>query len=236
MKIRKIIFLLLLVSMVLTVPGPQDLRYMAGAVKVPLTLVVDAGHGGPDGGAEADDGTEEAKLNLAIAKTLQTEAERKGMRVIMTRTTAEGLYGDENLEKKWRKLEDMKCRRNIIEASEADAVISIHMNSFPADPAVRGAQVFYPKSGNAEVLRRSEELAKAVQESLTEGLADGTGRQHMGKGSVYLLENPAVPTVLVECGFLSNAEDLARMKNEKTQKKIAACILEGLLAWDGNIN
>jgi len=231
MKIRKIIFLFMLAAIVLTVPGPAELSVLTGQMKAPLTLVVDAGHGGPDGGAEAKDGTREADLNLAIAKALQTVGEKRGMKIILTRETKDGLYSSENLEKKWRKLEDMRCRKTIIEESKADAAVSIHMNCFQEDSNVRGAQTFYPKTGSADILAASEALAESIQKSLVEGLHDGSSRVHLGRGDVYLLENPSIPVVLVECGFLSNPQDAACLKQEKQQRKIAGCILDGIQAY-----
>lgn len=229
MKIKKKIFLALLVAIILTLPDPEEIQVLATKTAMPITLLIDAGHGGPDGGAEAEDGTLEAGLNLSIAKLLQSEAEKKGVQVMLTREGQDGLYSLENTEKKWRKLEDMTCRKEIIKRAEPDAVLSIHMNSFPQDQSVGGAQVFYPKSGNAEILRKSESLAEAIQNQLNEKLEDGRNRMHMAKGNVYLLENPEVPIVLVECGFLSNEEDLAKLKQKKFQKQIAACILNGVL-------
>lgn len=228
MKIKKIIFLILLTAIVLTAPGPEDLRILAGKTEQVLTLAVDAGHGGPDGGAEAADGTQEAGLNLAIAKALEKEAKKRGIHVVMTRETEDGLYAGENKEKKWRKLEDLQQRKDIIDAAKADAAVSIHMNCFKADASVRGAQVFYPKSGNAEILEASQMLAETVQRALVKGLNDGSNRIQMGRGEVYLMENPQIPMILVECGFLSNAEDLARLKQEQWQQKIAVCILDGI--------
>lgn len=228
MKKKKAIFLLFLVAIVVVSPGPGELYLLTGKIKQPMTLVVDAGHGGPDGGAEAADGTQEADLNLSIAKAVQEEGKKRGIKVVMTRETSEGLYSEKHLEKTWRKLEDMKCRKAMIESSEADIAVSVHMNCFTEDPAVRGAQVFFPKDGNAEMLKKSEKLAETIQSALVEGLDDGSNRSHMGRGEVYLLENPVIPTVLVECGFLSNPEDLGRLKQEKWQKKIAGCILDGV--------
>jgi len=236
MKIRKIMFWIMLAAIILTIPGPGELALLTGAAGKPLTLVIDAGHGGPDGGAEAADGTPEADLNLAIAKALQAEGEKRGIKIIMTRETKDGLYSGENLEKKWRKLEDMKCRKTIIEEAEADAAISIHMNCFQTDSSVRGAQTFYSKTGNAEILSHSEALAESIQKALVEGLDDGSSRVHLGRGDVYLLENPTIPAVLVECGFLSNPQDAASLKQGEYQKKVAACILDGIQACMANIN
>ena len=136
----------------------------------------------------------------------------------------------QNTEKKWSKLEDMKCRKAIMEGSGADVAVTIHMNCFKTDSTVRGAQVFYPKTGNAEILAASEALAETVQTALVKGLNDGSNRVQMGRGEVYLLENPPIPVILAECGFLSNPEDLGRLKQTAWQQKIATCILDGIEA------
>jgi len=228
-EMRKIIFICMLIGCVIAVPGPKELQQLASAVKPSLVMVIDAGHGGPDGGAEATDGTKEKDINLAIAKLLQKEAEKQGIKTIMTRENDDGLYESTNIEKKWKKLGDLKERKRIIHEAKPDVVVSIHLNSFWPDTSVRGAQVFYPKTGNEEILKASEKLAKNVQKSLIAGLNDGSNRVQLPKGDVYLLENPTVPTILIECGFLSNSDDLSRMKMEKWQRKIAASILDGLL-------
>lgn len=229
MKIKKIIFLVLLAAIILTLPDPKEIHVLATKTAMPVTLVIDAGHGGPDGGAVGNDGTLEADLNLAIAKLVAAEATRRGVHVILTRETQDGLYSLDNTARIWRKLEDMKRRKDIIEEVTPHAALSIHMNCFPQDPSVGGAQVFFPKSGNAEVLKESENIAKSVQGQLNENAKNGRNRVHMAKGNVYLLENPNVPIILVECGFLSNEVDLTKLKQMKYQKQIAACILNGVL-------
>lgn len=230
MNFKKIFFLILLAAIVLSVPETGQLYLLAAETKQPLTLVIDAGHGGPDGGAEAADGTRESQLNLAVAIALKAECEKAGMKVMMTRQDEDGLYRGENTEKTWSKLEDMQCRKNLIDDVAADAVVTIHMNSFPADTAVRGAQAFYPKTGNAEVLAESRKMAESVQSYLIQGLHDGSNRAPLGRGNVYLLENPRVPTVLIECGFLSNPEDTAHLKQQSYQQEVARCILQGIRA------
>lgn len=230
MNFKKIFFLILLAAVVISVPEPETLYLLTADTKLPLTLVIDAGHGGPDGGAEAADGTRESQLNLSMAKALKAECEKEGIKVMMTRRDEDGLYNEENPEKKWSKLEDMQCRKNFIDDAAADVVVTIHMNSFPADETVRGAQVFYPKTGNAEVLAESRKMAESVQSHLIQGLRDGSNRAAMGRGDVYLLENPRVPTVLIECGFLSNQEDVTRLKLQSYQQDVAKCILQGIRA------
>lgn len=229
MEMRKIIFICMLMGCIAVVPGPKDLQQLASAVKPSLVMVIDAGHGGPDGGAEAADGTKEKDINLAIAKALQSEAKKQGIKTIMTRETDEGLYERENIEKNWKKLGDLKERKRIIDESKPDLVVSIHLNSFWPDTSVRGAQVFYPKSGDAEIIEVSERLAGAIQDSLINGLNDGSNRIEMSKDDIYLFEHVTVPTVLVECGFLSHHEDLQNLKTAAYQKKVAVGILEGIL-------
>lgn len=228
MKIKEIIFLILVVAIVFQIPSPQQIDVLAKNVKTPFTIVIDAGHGGQDGGAEAADGTLEADLNLAVAKAVKMEAEKRGFLVIMTREVSDGLYGEENIEKKWRKVDDMKCRKNIIDCSGANIALSIHMNCFKQDTSVKGAQMFYPSKGETSIKEESKYIAEAIQQQFIQGLQDGSHRKVMEKADVYLLENPVVPTVLVECGFLSNLEDLAHLKNPDWQQKIAVCILDGI--------
>lgn len=228
MEMKKIIFICMLIGCVIAVPGPKELHQLVSAVKSPLTIVIDAGHGGPDGGAEAADGTKEKDINLAIAQALQEEAEKQGIKAIMTRETGDGLYEGTNTEKKWKKIGDLKERKRIIDEAKADVVVSIHLNSFWPDTSVRGAQVFYPKTGDAELVKASERLAGAIQASLIKGLDDGSNRIEMPKDDIYIFKNITAPTVLVECGFLSNAQDVENLKTKDFQKKVARCILQGI--------
>ena len=228
MNFKKIIFFILLAGIIWFTPGPGDFEALVSAGKPAFVMVVDAGHGGPDGGAEAADGTMEKELNLAIAKELQRIGEKEGIRVILTRETEDGLYDEENTEKKWRKLEDLNRRKEVVKKTNADVAVSIHLNSFWSDTGVRGAQVFYPKSGRADVTEASRIMAEAVQNSLVETIDDGSNRIQMGKDDFYLFTMAEVPTILVECGFLSNPDDLANLKEETYQRQLAAAILEGV--------
>lgn len=228
MKKKQIIFLMFLVGFVLLVPGPDDFDVLVGTKKPALRLVVDPGHGGLDGGAEGKDGTMEKDINLSIGKALQRKGEERGIFVTLTRETEDGLYAKENEEKTWKKLEDMNCRKEIVDEAKADAVISIHLNSFLPDSEVRGAQVFYPKNGRADIAESSCLLAENVQKSLIESLQDGSNRIQMGKDDFYLFKAAEEPTILVECGFLSNPQDLENLKQKKYQEQIAEAILDGV--------
>lgn len=233
MNLKNFIFILLLIGCVFAVPGPKDLQELAAAVKPAFVMVVDAGHGGPDGGAEAADGTKEKDLNLSIAKAVKEEGEKYGIQVMMTRSMDEGLYEKDNVEKQWKKLGDLKERRRIIEESRANLVVSIHLNSFWGDTSVRGAQVFYPESGDAKAVKESEELADLIQQSLIQGLNDGSNRIEMAKNDIYIFKDIQQPTVLVECGFLSNTDETKNLKSKTYQKQLAEFIVSAVAEYFG---
>jgi len=178
-------------------------------------LVIDAGHGGFDGGASGADGTLEKNLNLEIAKKLKAIAEDYGVQVILTREIDEAVAGTKG--------EDLRQRRKIIEEAGADLTVSIHMNSFPSDKSVYGAQVFYPSE-----LEESKAIAEEVQRSLELEIDDGRERSIMEKNDVLLLRNPAGEIILVECGFLSNDKELIRLKTPEYQSKLAEAIWKGI--------
>lgn len=191
-----------------------------------LIVAADPGHGGMDGGAQAADGTREDDLNLAIAKALREEAKSYGISVILTRETEKGLYEEENMSGRWSKLGDMRQRKKIIGESGADLMISIHLNNFTRDLSVRGAQVFYPKEGDEKLWAANEELAGKMQEALNKEINQEKPRKAMAKEGLYLLKDAGVPSLLIECGFLSNEEEAAQLKEEMHRKKIAQTIVK----------
>jgi len=228
LKIKFILLILLLTGCIMAIPGPARLEQMAASVRQPFIMVIDPGHGGPDGGAEAADGTQEQDINLSIAKAMKHEAEKYGIEAVLTRENREGLYEQDNISGAWKKLGDLKERKRIIEEAKADLVVSIHLNSFWSDTEVRGAQVFYPKGGETDAQKTSMELAEIIQKSLIEGLNDGSNRIEMAKDDIYIFKEVSRPTVLVECGFLSNPQDLKNLKNEKYQKQVAGHIMKAI--------
>ena len=198
-----------------------------------LTLVIDAGHGGFDGGASGSDGTLEKDLNLEIALKLREVAEEYPVKVVMTREEDEAVASTKG--------EDLRTRKQIMEDSEADFAVSIHMNSFPSDTSVYGAQVFYPSSRNDFNSERTTEqngeqadeqsskiYAEEVQKSLEINIQDGRERTAMTKENVLLLENPPCSIILVECGFLSNPQEIERLKTAEYQQILAEAIWEGI--------
>lgn len=189
----------------------------AAAGKAAVTVVIDPGHGGVDGGAEADDGTPEKNINLNIALKLKQLAENDGWNVIMTREEDIGLYSEQNSTIRSKKTEDLKKRKEIFDSSAADAAVSIHLNSYTADRSVRGAQVFY-----ADGSEESKMLAECIQDQMK------NRRRAMAKSDVLILQQAKVPTVIAECGFLSNYEESRKLRTDEYQNKLAKNIYSGI--------
>ncbi len=186
-----------------------------------LTVVVDAGHGGFDGGCEGTlEGSNERELNLKYANTLKKYLENYGIRVIMTRTTTDGLYSAFATNKK---KDDMEKRKEIIEKSRADVVISVHMNAYSLISS-RGAQVFY--NPESEV---SKSLAKSIQDSFVSDLPKA--RKAPDVGDYYMLNCTNVPAVIVECGFLSNPEEEILLFSDEYREKVCYAILCGVIKY-----
>jgi len=187
-----------------------------------MTVVIDAGHGGWDGGVTGvNTGIRESELNLAIARSLRHFFELHGYTVVMTRTTQEGLYGA--APQGSRKRTDMERRRVIIEDASPDLVISIHLNAFPVS-SVRGAQVFFA-FGACEGTRA---VATSVQSSLIANL-EATTRQ-AAAGDYFILDSTRYPAILVEGGFLSNPLDEALLVTAAYQERLAYAIFCGVHA------
>ena len=179
-----------------------------------LTVLIDAGHGGFDVGAVGVSGTQEQLLNLEIARTLERELELRGVPYTMTRTDEAALGRN--------KSDDMANRAAMIRQSSAKIMVSIHMNTFAQDSTVSGPQVFYQEGST-----RGESLAAAVQAKLN---ALGGKRSHSSNDLMVLRAGNA-PAILVECGFISNPEEEALLREDGYQKKLAAAIADGLEAW-----
>lgn len=218
--------LALLLAFAAVLPGYGEALHFVSANTPPMTMVIDAGHGGMDGGASAADGTTEQALNLAIAKAVQKEAKKYGVHTILTREDENGLYEKGQEEKRWTKVGDMKERKRIMEAAYPDLTLSIHLNHFLSDPKVRGAQVFYPDGGEGEEKETNIALAEALQAALNEKVNAGKDRIVLPKSGIYLFRNVHKPILLVECGFLSNPSEAAELSSTAYQEKIAKVIIE----------
>ena len=189
-------------------------------------IIIDAGHGGLDGGAVAADGTEEADLNLAIALKLQQILEFSGFKVIMTRTSEQALVAEnESASIRSQKVADMKARLALINQYPDALFVSVHMNAF--EGSNHGAQVFYsPNHENGKL------LANLIQTNIVSLLDTNNHRvEKESQEEIYLLKNAQIPAVIVECGFISNQDDLANLKDEDYQMKMAYTIFAGILQY-----
>lgn len=191
-----------------------------------FTVCIDAGHGGVDGGVTGvNTGVKESDLNLSVSRLLKEQFENCGITVVMTRKTKDGLYGTATSGFKRR---DMEKRREIIEQSKPDMVISIHMNKY-SSPSRSGPQVFFLEKGCA-----GEALAVSLQNALNKF----TGNSHSAlSGDYFILKCTDSPSVIVECGFLSNAEDERKLSDKEYQAQLAKIIFEGAMMYmySGNL-
>lgn len=214
-KLRVILIALACVLLVVgaivafTVPSVQTL----GRGKV---VVIDAGHGGEDGGVVGTNtGVKESEINLAIAKKLKEFLEQGGYKTVMTRSNELGLYGAVSSNKK---LADMKKRKEIILDAKPDLMVSIHQNFFPSS-YVSGAQVFYPPNGDWQ--KEASIMQKILNRELSCNRLEA-------KGDYYIVQCSPYPSVLVECGFMSNPSDEANLVSASYQSKVAYAIYSGI--------
>lgn len=186
-------------------PGP-----LSGTV-----ILVDAGHGGYDGGARGVSGAWEKEINLQMALQLQKALEEKGAHVILTRMEDKA-FAD-------RKRPDLDARLQMAKDGKADFLISVHMNEYH-DGRESGPQVFYKKSSPDGRL-----LAGCIQDALLQQLNPPRRRQALS-GDYYMLSLD-IPSVLLECGFISNREEEKLLRDEAYQKQLTAAVAEGLCEY-----
>ena len=214
-RLRKVLIVLLILVMLLG----YTICKIVPTIAIPVTnrvIVIDAGHGGFDPGALSDNGIAEQEINLQIALKLQSLLEKSGTTTFLTRA-------DSNSVGKTKR-EDMKNRKVIRDIEDGNMYISIHLNSFQQEN-VKGAQTFY--SANAE----SKRLAELVQAKLKEVVEPTNNRVAKELSSVYLLKNTKNPSIIVECGFLSNADELKKLQDDKYQEKLAWAIYLGIIDY-----
>lgn len=194
-----------------------------------VCVAIDAGHGGSDPGKVSAKGILEKDINLAISKKIKSRMEKKykDIEIIMTRTDDNDLhskYADNH------KQSDMYNRMKLVNEAEADILVSIHQNSF-SSARERGAQVFY--YNNSE---EGEKLADAIQKSLKENVSEYNTREKKANTDYYILRNSKCPAVIIECGFLSNADEAWLLTTEDYQEKVADAVIEGIMCYIGREN
>lgn len=188
-----------------------------GAVERVHRIVIDPGHGGIDGGATSCSGVHESQLNLEISLRLNDLFHLLGYETVMIRTTDESVY-TEGTTIAAQKVSDLKERVRIVSETEGAILVSIHQNTF-SDSQYSGAQVFYDGQGKGSA------LAKMLQSQMIASLNRGSRRSEKKASGVYLMEKIDCPGVLVECGFLSNPEEEAKLRSEAYQQKLCCVIV-----------
>ncbi|WP_306417026.1 N-acetylmuramoyl-L-alanine amidase CwlD [Halobacillus sp. Marseille-P3879] len=191
-------------------------------------VVIDPGHGGPDAGASGSNGTEEKVITLNMSHYLRDYLQEAGAIVYLTREDDRDL-SDDPISTKYgslsaRKAEDIRNRIDIINDSDADLYVSIHLNASTSS-GWRGAQTFF--NPNKEDSKR---LAKTVQDEIRDNL-ENTNRKPAGLRNIYILKHADPPGVLVEGGFLSNPQERELLESEDYQRKVAASIYRGILKY-----
>ena len=188
-------------------------------------FVIDAGHGGEDGGAVSADGTPESGINLEISLRLRDLLHFYGMETCMIRTEDVSVNTPGLATFRERKSSDLKNRTETVNGIPNAVLISIHQNSLPSVPSVHGAQVFYNHIDGAQPL--AEQIQSALNQTVNPG---NEKRTREIPDTIYLMNHAQAPAVLVECGFLSNAAETQLLKTAAHQKIIAAAIFSGILS------
>ena len=186
------------------------------------TIVIDAGHGGIDGGVVGSQGVKESDINLKMAGILQKELESSGFGVVMTRTTQDALNNIKRL--------DMQARKDIIVKAAPIAVISLHVNKF-SDSSRRGAQVFYDDTGIGKDF--AESMQKRINQNINAKYSGRDDYEAIG-GDLFITKCVKVPSIIIECGFISNLQDekllLSQDYCQDLCKNITAVLIESLSA------
>jgi N-acetylmuramoyl-L-alanine amidase len=221
---KSVLSVLLLISVFLisvNQDGNNAVNCVGDAALNGYVFVLDAGHGGEDGGAIGITTlTREKEINLSITLKLKRLLESVGAIVVLTRSDGEALCKGG-----FNKMEDMTNRARIIENTKPYMVISVHCNSFPADKSAKGAQVFYyPDSEQGKI------LAECIKSSITE-YVDSLNQRTVKEADFYMLRHGSSVNVMVECGFLSCPEEEKLLLEEKHQDKIAYAIFDGTVKY-----
>ncbi len=195
--------------------------------KKEITVVIDAGHGGEDGGCVAADGTLEKDLNLAVATDIYEMLKCAGVNAVLTRSSDEmlyDLYGDLENYDGVKKTYDLKNRVRFAKESECLVFVSIHMNKF-ADSRYSGLQVYYSPNDSDSIT-----AALRIQSYIKDYLQPKNDREIKRAGSnIYVLHRAQMPAVLIECGFLSNAEERELLKDRDYRKKLSFCVAAAIV-------
>lgn len=224
LKRKNVVIISVLLITVLTFVFCFGMLIIEPAVEVPdkIKVVLDAGHGGIDNGVTGVmTNVKESELNLSVVKKLEAYLVGAGMNVVLTRSSGAGLYG---IATQNRKKKDMQKRKEIINNAKPTLVVSIHMNKYSVSTR-RGAQVFYKQSDE-----NGKKLATCVQSSFN-SMEESVRTCTALTGDYYILNCSEYPSIIAECGFLSNPEDEALLITEEYQNSIAYAIFKGIVEY-----
>lgn len=186
------------------------------------TIILDAGHGFPDGGAVNKNGLSESNINLSIILKLQELLEVSNCNVILTRSDENGIY---DADSKNKKVSDLKNRVELANTSNSEILVSVHLNMISGEQYY-GWQSFYQPSNE-----NSKALASYIQNNLNYSIARENKRTILPLSNIYLMDNSKIPAVTIECGFLSNAEDSRLLQTDEYQNNIAWGIYAGIMDY-----
>ena len=226
---KRITFLLMSVFVsIFTFILVTDKKEMVPTVSLPVsgkTIVIDAGHGKPDEGAQSSSGTTEAETNLKIALKLQNLLEQSGTTVILTRSDENAIYDLDAKTLKQKKISDIHNRVKIGNESSADIFISIHLNKIPQSQYYGWQCFFNSKNENSKI------LAEKIQGNLNETIQKENKRIPMKLDKVYIMKHVDIPISIVECGFLSNPQEEKELLKDSYQEKLAWGIYNGIIDY-----
>lgn len=215
------LFLVILLITLITISRKMENDVSSSAVDAKkIEVVLDPGHGDSDPGKIGINQALEKDINLSIAKKVQSRLKKEGVQVLMTRENDEMLAKESDTNKK---IQDMKARVQLMNESSPKLVVSIHQNSY-TDERIHGAQVFY-YAQSAE----GKEVAEIMQKALLK-VDESNKRQAKPESTYYILKRTKPPTIIVECGFLSNSEEAELLVSDDYQEKLADAITAGILA------
>ena len=213
----------LVVAVCLSAALPVNVRNVPADAQATKCVLIDAGHGGADGGAVAHDGTLEKDINLAVALPLRDMLRVMGFTVQMTRESDVSIHDPDVTTIRDQKVSDMRNRLQLYQ--QAAVAVGIHQNHFPVEK-YHGTQVFYGTKNE-----QSRELAETIRQTVVSALQPENTRELKSGGDVFLLKNATCPAVFVECGFLSNRDEAAQLNQTDYQRKMALSIAVSIMKY-----
>ena len=223
-----IISTILLISLFVFVFQVASSKQTVQTVSLPVSnkvIVLDAGHGKPDEGAQSSNGTTEAETNLKITLKVQSLLEQSGATVVLNRSDENAIYDLDKTTLKQKKISDIHNRVKIGNESSADIFVSIHLNKI-SQQQYYGWQCFYKQNDE-----KSTALAKSLQENLNDSIQKENKRVSMKLDNVYIIKHVEIPISIVECGFLSNPEEETQLLSDDYQNRLAWGIYNGIMDY-----